>query len=721
MENFEDLQKKIEDLNREIGLYKEVINQLPIGIQLFDKDGTSCYTNPKQTEFLKSQKPSALSEQYNILKDPHTFRQKIIPVADENSNSSCVFTITEDITELIEAKKRLKQCEENYQNFVTHSPDILYKFSNKRGSLFWSHQVKEILGYDPAQLKSDPFIWKNSIHPDDIQRVKEEVENYEKGGIYSVEYRIKSNSGKWVWLHDQFMYKSVIDDEIVIEGHASDITKRKELEIELEEAKQRFELAMQSTKDGLWDWNLLSNEIYLSPNWKSMLGYKDEELENSFEVWQKLVHPMDKEETNKTLREHLEGKKDRFDIEFRMKHKNGNWIDILSRGNCYFDSKGKPYRLIGTHIDISQRKHLKKALADSELRWKFAIEGNKDGLWDWDIKTNRVFFSTQWKKMLGFSEHEIGNTLEEWDKRVHPDDKERTYEDIAKHIKGETEYYKNEHRVICKNGTYKWILDRGIIIERDVDGQPVRMIGTHTDITERKKHEKYLFELNRFKDKVFSIITHDLRSPFNAILGLNEIVINRIETEDYNAAKEITEAIYKTTQQTLGLLDNLLYWSRMQTGKFYFKPSPLELNNISKSAIEYLKLNLTGKKISIKCFIPDNFMVVADRIMLETILRNLLQNAIKFSYQESTIELHASRKDKTVEISVIDYGIGINKGKIEKLFDVSEEFTSLGTNQEKGTGLGLVVCKEFIEKHNGKIWVESEVQKGTKFTFTIAE
>jgi diguanylate cyclase (GGDEF)-like protein/PAS domain S-box-containing protein len=143
---------------------------------------------------------------------------------------------------------------------------------------------------------------------------------------------------------------------------------------------------------------------------------------------------------------------------------------------------------------------LVRRLALSEQRWQFALEGARDGVWDWNLVTNEVFFSPQWKRMLGYEDHEIPGALSEWDKRVHPDDKAGAYADIGKHLKGETPYYQNEHRLQCKDGTYKWILDRGMIVSRDANGKPTRMIGTHTDITEHKQAEATIHELSLVDD-----------------------------------------------------------------------------------------------------------------------------------------------------------------------------------------------------------------------------
>ena len=374
-----------------------------------------------------------------------------------------------------------------------------------------------------------------------------------------------------------------------------------------------------------------------------------------------------------------------------------------------------------TATEITACKKLEIELNETKELFEMAILATKDGVWDWNLKTNEVFFSTQWKKMLGFEENEISGSLQEWDKRVHPDDKKRTYFDINKHISGDTDIYINEHRVLCKDGCYKWILDRGVIIERDEDGSPARMIGTHTDITERKNNEKSLSEKNVFKDKLFSIISHDLRSPFNALLGMNGIVLQKIDEGDYSSVKDITEMIYKTSQQTLHLLNNLLYWSRMQTGKLDITPQLLSFNKLIEDTIDLMKVNLNNKNVSIKTFVPAEFKVYADPTMLETVVRNLLSNAIKFSNIGGTIIIAAKRTDSCVEIYVSDNGIGIAPNQLNKIFDFKEIYSTRGTKYEKGTGLGLVVCKEFVEKHNGKIWIESEVNKGTKITFSICE
>jgi len=160
--------------------------------------------------------------------------------------------------------------------------------------------------------------------------------------------------------------------------------------------------------------------------------------------------------------------------------------------------------LVVAHENITERKRTEDALREIEERWKFALEGACDGVWDWNAQTNEVFYSRQWKAMLGYEENEIGTALDEWDKRVHPDDKERCYADLQRHFAGEAPVYQNEHRLLCKDGSYKWILDRGKVIQWSDEGKPLRVIGTHTDISERKGRNMALREVNEYLNNLIT-------------------------------------------------------------------------------------------------------------------------------------------------------------------------------------------------------------------------
>ncbi len=232
---------------------------------------------------------------------------------------------------------------------------------------------------------------------------------------------------------------------------------------------------------------------YVSENVKNVFGYTAEDFITGKIVYSEIIYPEDLQRVENEV--NSQSKTGFYSIEhepYRIVSKAGkiNWLNdiTLIRRN----ENNEITHFEGIIIDITKQKETEKELIESKLRWKFAVEGNADGLWDWNLITNEVFFSTQWKKMLGFSENEIQGSLQEWGNRVHPDDKEKVYQDINKHINGETDFYENEHRVLCKDNTYKWILDRGKIVSYTSDNKPERMIGTHSDITDRKKAEQAL-------------------------------------------------------------------------------------------------------------------------------------------------------------------------------------------------------------------------------------
>jgi two-component system sensor histidine kinase/response regulator len=250
--------------------------------------------------------------------------------------------------------------------------------------------------------------------------------------------------------------------------------------------------------------------------------------------------------------------------------------------------------------------------------------------------------------------------------------------------------------------------------------------GISRDITNRKLNEEKinlyvgeLKELNATKDKFFSIIAHDLKNPFNNILGFSELLREEVRGNDLDAIEQYSNMIYSSAHQTFRLLENLLDWANTHRGQMIFTPESLSLGEIAAEITENLMQFADKKNIELKNNITEELIIPADRNMLKSILRNLITNAIKFTPKSGKIELTSAIKDGHIEISVQDNGIGMNATTREELFRIDVNHSTRGTDDEKGTGLGLILIKEFIQKHNGKIWVESEKGKGSNFKFTL--
>ena len=224
---------------------------------------------------------------------------------------------------------------------------------------------------------------------------------------------------------------------------------------------------------------------------------------------------------------------------------------------------------------------------------------------------------------------------------------------------------------------------------------------------------------NASKDKFFSIIAHDLKTPFNSLLGFSELLNKAIQKNDFDKIKKYAQFIQTISKQSYSLLNNLLDWSLATTNEMKFYPEKINFNEFSREIINYYNSIAQNKKITIDTKIVNNLEFFADRNMLNTILRNLVSNAIKYTPEDGVITISAFSNNKEVEISIIDTGIGIETDTLKKLFKIEESVCTRGLNNEMGTGIGLVLCKDFVEKHKGKIWVESEVGQGSTFKFTI--
>jgi len=225
-----------------------------------------------------------------------------------------------------------------------------------------------------------------------------------------------------------------------------------------------------------------------------------------------------------------------------------------------------------------------------------------------------------------------------------------------------------------------------------------------------------LERLNATKDKLFSVIAHDLRSPFNSILGLSEILLN--DNHDVNESKKLVKHIHSSAKSTLVLTENLLSWAKTQTGQIMFEPEQIKLTEIVEEVVELISTSARLKNISVDYKRLPELNLEADRNMLKSILHNLLSNAIKYTNLNGTISINAKTEENQTKITVSDNGVGMDNETKDNLFYIGSKSTK-GTASEEGTGLGLILCKEFVEKHGGKIRVESELGKGSQFCFTM--
>ena len=311
---------------------------------------------------------------------------------------------------------------------------------------------------------------------------------------------------------------------------------------------------------------------------------------------------------------------------------------------------------------------------------------------------------------------------------VYKEDVEISKEHFKK-LENDGFYSLYEGRIKTKSGKIIWVQVNSK--EFIKNGVKVGSQDIVRDVTKLKLVEQQMIQqnlelkdLNNTKDKLFSIIAHDLKSPFNSIIGFSELLSNNFENFNDTQKKKYLKIIHKGISNTYKLLENLLLWTQTQRGKLVFNPEKINLYLLTNDSIKLMSLVASNKSITIKNLIPESLSLKADETMLSTILRNLISNAIKFTPNGGTIEIDSRLTPKNdtqnyIEISVKDSGVGIPKELKSQIFNIANNTIRPGTDNEKGTGLGLILCKEFVEKHGGKIWVEENTDKGSVFTFSL--
>lgn len=362
--------------------------------------------------------------------------------------------------------------------------------------------------------------------------------------------------------------------------------------------------------------------------------------------------------------------------------------------------------------EILEREESFRSLAESlpQIVWTARADG-------WC-----TYFNQKWVDYTGLSlEESYGH---DWNIPFHPDDRQAAWETWQNAVANKTEY-SIECRLRRYDGTYHWWLIRGAP-KMNAKGDISMWIGTCTDIEKIKKtelalkqSEEQLLRLNADKDRFISVLGHDLKNPFTTLIGISELLVENIRVFSIDKTEILLNHLKSASIDTFALLEDLLSWTNSQSGIMPFEPQIHHLSEIFNNVLEILNIHAGSKNIGINVSVIDNIYVFADINMLKTILRNLISNAIKFTNKGGTITIKAWDDPENVTISVSDNGIGILPEKLTNLFNIFHRQTTRGTDKESGTGMGLILCKEFVERHGGKIWVESKVGSGSDFKFTI--
>lgn len=400
------------------------------------------------------------------------------------------------------------------------------------------------------------------------------------------------------------------------------------------------------------------------------------------------------------------------------------WTDIRAK-NLYVEVKLSPVSInskkithvLGSARDITERKKREGI----EVGYKVLLDAVSEAIYILDKDGKFLDVNNGALKMYGYSKEEFYGKTPAFLSAPDKNDLEKTINDVGRAFAGEVVAFNWWGK--RKNGE---IFPKEVILNKtNYHGQDA-VIATARDISDRYKNDEKqkqytaeLKELNDAKDKFFSIIAHDLRSPFNGLLGFSKVLSDEFDELTNDEVKEYISYVYSSAKNVFNLIENLLQWSRIQTGRMEFQPIRIDLHELVFKIVNLFTSVAIEKHISLRNLVPLNITIKADQNMLNSIIQNLIANALKFTNQGGNVIVSYELLNGFHKITVSDNGVGISAENQKKLFRIDSHYSTIGTANEEGTGLGLILCNELAEQNGGHIHLESELDKGSKFTVIL--
>ncbi len=577
----------------------------------------------------------------------------------------------------------------------------------------------QLLGYKPEAVLGRP-VW--DMLPAELREISRKTVARKISGeqplhVFTRDYSSHDGRRLTMEIHETLLY----DESGHVRGLRTlllDVTERLRAEQALRDSESRFRAFFENAAIGVGLADAEAHMIDCNPALCGMLGYTVDELRSMSIV--DFAHPDDAARGAAMYRELVAGREKHYTAEKRYVKKNGESFWVRTTVSAVYDAAGGFVFSIGLVEDITQ-------LRASEDRWHLALRGTNDGMFDWDAKTNAVYYSKRWKEILGYAEDEIQQRPEEWSSRIHPDDLERTMQAIADHMSAKTAFYHVEYRLQAKDGTYRWILGRGQA-QWDDQGRPVRFVGSHTDITERKQEEEKLRQAtiaaeaaSRAKSEFLANMSHEIRTPMNGVIGLTELVL---DTELTDVQRDYLDGVRSSAESLLSILNDILDFSKIEAGKMTLDAVPFNVHDVVGEVMNTLAVRAAQKGLEliyhIGVQVPE--VVVGDPVRIQQALWNLVGNSIKFTERGEVfvhVDLESESSDgMVVGFKITDTGIGIPKDKQRAIFEAFTQADGSITRRFGGTGLGLAIVARLVHLMGGKVNVTSEVNRGSTFHFT---
>jgi PAS domain S-box-containing protein len=500
--------------------------------------------------------------------------------------------------------------------------------------------------------------------------------------------------------------------------------ERKRAEEELRRQRERFELCVRGSGDGVWDWETRTNQVYFSPRWKSQLGYAEDEVGGRYEEWETRLHPEDRSRALETLEEYLEGKTPVYELEHRLKHKDGSYRWILARGLALRDASGRPYRMAGSHTDITDRKRMEQQLRDEEALYHSLVETLPLNILRKDLQGRFTFANQRFQETVGKT---LPKLLGKTDFDFFPAEIARKYSRDDARVMESGEILEDVEEYYRPDGIQIFVQ----VIKAPVFDASGRVVGVQVifwDVTERKLAEEELHKAkeaaeaaNRAKSLFLANMSHEIRTPMNAVIGMTELAL---EGQLSQEQRDCLDIVRRSADHLLTVINDILDFSKIEAGKLDIDHVDFRLRDCVDDALGTVALRAHKQGLELACRIPpetpDNLVGDPDR--LRQVLVNLLSNAVKFT-ERGEVLLRVAVEEQSESAAVLDFevrdtGIGIPADKLDSIFAPFVQVDGSLTRRRDGAGLGLAISRRLIEIMGGELHAESQPGRGSRFHFT---
>jgi PAS domain S-box-containing protein len=697
------------------GLSRSEIHGKSIGkiIPQFENNFTSWAEEVEQNKLWRGEYSFKQNDENKIILMQASIIHEIIPEQ--------IIILCTNITEKAKFEREIRSSEEKYRNIVINTQEYIFTFEVNGNLTYANPYFLELFGYNEIEIKNLKFF--DLLSPDYLELFASVRENSNQWEKNSIELELIKKDGTKVFVFGNITTIKEIDGSIkYCNAVFNDISEKKETEKNLLLIKSVFE----ASNDGIAI-QYKRKYILVNDRFVEMFGYeKSEDVIGkdpldfvAEEDYVKIANQIT--ESEKVTEQHKK-------IEFTGLRQNGSKFIVEKTASSY--QTGEGIYIVSTLRDVTREREILRNLELSETRYRNILENIDDCLWSSEKVNDQfgeVFYSSAIQKITGYTAEMFKNDSRLWIKIIHPSDSGKVIAELRKFYKSKSsKNFETEYRIINNIGSTVWIRNK-IFVLRDRNSVIQKIFGLVSDITLRKRAEDNLLKsteelkiINNTKDKFISIISHDLRTPFSSILGFTDILLND-EDLTVSKQKQYVTMIQESARNMLSLVNSLLDWTRIQTGRIAFNPKRTNAINIVNKAVSMLSGAALQKNINLSVRIFDDFFIHADENLILQVFTNLISNAIKFTRLGGTISINAKPHEKSrfIQFSVKDNGIGIKSDDMSKLFRIDSKFSTLGTSGERGSGLGLTLVKEIINKHGGEITVESEPGKGSEFIFTL--